>query len=134
MLGINAARCWAKLSSLNDMPRSAATWRKSSFVGALTVPIVMKVLLTTGTTPQPPVSVAEIARSIGPDAKVVRFTRKARPGEAKQIPIANSARGGWTHPKTAELLRRSLDVSAHNSGNLPLVEQAEANIMVALPA
>jgi hypothetical protein len=93
--------------------------------------------LTTGTPPQPPVSVAEIARSIGPDAKVVGRARKARPGEAKQIPIANSARGGWTHPKTADLnhfLRRSLDVSAHKSGNLPLVEQAEANIMLALPA
>jgi hypothetical protein len=44
---------------------------------------------------------------------------------------------GWTHPKTAELnhiLQRSLDVSGYESGNLPLVEQAEANIMLALPA
>jgi hypothetical protein len=32
------------------------------------------------------------------------------------------------------VLRRSLGVSAHKSGNLPLVEQAEANIMLALPA
>jgi hypothetical protein len=68
---------------------------------------------------------------------VVGCTRKARPGEAKQIPIANSACGECTHPKTAEfnhILRRSLGVSTHKSGDLPLVEEAEANIMLALPA
>jgi hypothetical protein len=38
------------------------------------------------------------------------------------------------NPGAQHFLRRSLDVSAHKSGNLPLVEQAEANIMLALPA
>src|SRR6185312_1603293 len=44
-LGINASKCCARSLSLNDMPRSAASSRKSSGVGALTVPRVMKVLL-----------------------------------------------------------------------------------------
>jgi hypothetical protein len=97
----------------------------------------MKLLLTTGTPPQPPVSVTEIAGNIAPDAKVVGRARKARLGEAKQIPIANSPRGGMdssTNGGAQSYLTKKLRCFCHKSGNLPLVEQAEANIMLALPA